>query len=783
MSTIDLHKVDRIIARVGATPDAVIPILQAIQDEFHYLPPEALAHVCTVTEVHPSAVLGVSTFYDQFRHQPCGKHLIRVCHGTACHVKGAELTQEAIERALNVPDGDDTDPTGAYTIEPVACLGCCTLAPVVQIDESIYSGQTSGAVESMLRDFERRQQSAGAAAPATPAGGAQGTIKICLDSCCVANGCDKTHAALAAATSRYRLPVIVERVGCVSMCHRTPMVKVVTPGGETVVYDSVTAELARSLVDRHFTPTGLWQRLRRGASNLLDVFAGEAKPPIERREVDARDPGVCGFMGRQRHVVTEHLGRIDPLDYEAYIQHDGMRALNRCLDGELTGDEVIHTVVASGLRGRGGGGFPVGRKWQIVRDAPSSTKYVVCNGDEGDPGAFMDRVLLESFPYRVIEGVCIAAFAVGAAEAVFYIRAEYPKAVTSIRHAIDQVARCGLLDRMPTPNGEPFTLTVRQGAGAFVCGEETALIASLEGKRGMPRRRPPYPSERGLDGQPTLVNNVETLANLPWLLRNGCQAFKAIGTPCSPGTKVFSLAGKVKRGGLIEVPTGITVRQVVDEVGGGVGEGRTFKAVQIGGPSGGCLPASLADTPIDFDALQHAGAIMGSGGLVVLDDTDCMVDLARYFLSFTQDQSCGKCTFCRVGTRRMLDILDRICAGEGRRGDLEVLEQLSQQVMHGSLCGLGATAPNPVLSTLRYFRDEYEAHLEGRCPAGRCKALIDYRINDNCIGCTICAQNCPADAIALTPYQPHVIDEAKCTRCDVCRGVCPHDAVDVVSFK
>ncbi|MEN6498116.1 MAG: NADH-ubiquinone oxidoreductase-F iron-sulfur binding region domain-containing protein, partial [Thermoguttaceae bacterium] len=504
----------------------------------------------------------------------------------------------------------------------------------------------------------------------------------------------------------------------------------------------------------------------------------EGEDPLVRHAIDVRDPPVCAFLGHQRRLATELCGLIDPLDLDEYLRHDGFKALQRCLD-EITPEAIIEEVKSSGLRGRGGAGFPTGLKWSRVYNAQSDVKYLICNGDEGDPGAFMDRMLLESFPYRVIEGMAIAARAVGAHEGIFYIRAEYPLAVQRIREALKRCEVRGLLGDSAMAGGFRFHLTVKEGAGAFVCGEETALLASLEGKRGMPRLRPPFPADQGLWGKPTLVNNVETYSLVPWILRHGAKTFAALGTEKSKGTKVFALAGKIRRGGLIEVPMGVTLRQIVEEIGGGVPEGRQFKAVQVGGPSGGCVPAELANTPVDYEALTAVGAIMGSGGLVVLDDSDCMVDIARYFLRFTQDQSCGKCTFCRIGTRRMLDILDRICIGQGKPGDLEELEQLARSVSAGSICGLGRTAPNPVLSTLRYFRHEYEAHLAGRCPAGKCKELIKYRVTDRCIGCTLCAQQCPVDAIPMTPYRPHTIDLDVCTRCDTCRVVCPTGAIVV----
>ncbi len=404
---------------------------------------------------------------------------------------------------------------------------------------------------------------------------------------------------------------------------------------------------------------------------------------------------------------------------------------------------------------------------------------MICNGDEGDPGAFMDRLVLESDPHRVVEGLAIAAYAIGAVEGFFYIRAEYPLAVRRIRAAIRDAEARGFLGASVCGSAHSLHLEVREGAGAFVCGEETALILSLEGQRGMPRLRPPFPAERGFRGQPTLINNVETLAAIPWIVRHGAEAFAALGTATSTGTKVFALAGKIERGGLIEVPMGITIREIVEDIGGGIKQGRRFKAVQIGGPSGGCIPERLADTPIDYDALARTGAIMGSGGLVVLDERDCMVDMARFFLRFTQAESCGKCTFCRIGTKRMLEILDRLCEGLGRPDDISKLETLADYVSRGSLCGLGQTAPNPVSTTLRYFRDEYEAHLHGRCPAGRCTSLIEYRITDKCIGCTLCAQACPVDAIAYRPYERHEIDSLKCTRCDMCFQACKDDAIEI----
>ncbi len=781
--SLDLSFVDQTIERLGRGREQVIPVLQAIQGHYRYLPQEALERVCRLSDITPAAITGVSTFYTQFRHRPVGDHLISICHGTACHVKGSGLIQEAFERHLGMTNGDDTDPTGRFTIEPVACLGCCTLAPVVQIDGVTYGRLTPHKVPEVVADFLHHGRNGGPRRPrreaAAPASGPLGEIRIGLGSCCVAQGSGKVHEAIGQVLAETGAPAAVKRVGCVGMCHQTPLVELVPPDGPPRLFARMAPEDVRAVVLSHFRPRGFWNRMGFSLSRLLDrVLTDEVEEPVRRHAIDVRDGPVCAFLGRQKHIATEYCGQIDPTDVEEYLRHDGFQGLRRSIE-ELAPERVVEEIQASGLRGRGGAGFPSGVKWERVRLAQGEKKYIVCNGDEGDPGAFMDRMLLESFPYRIIEGMAIAARAVGADEGFFYIRAEYPLAVTRIREAIRVCHARGILGENAHGGELRLRLAVMEGAGAFVCGEETALLNSLQGERGMPRLRPPYPAEAGLWGRPTLVNNVETYALVPWIMRHGAAAFAALGTEKSKGTKVFALAGKVARGGLIEVPMGSTIRQIVEEIGGGVAGGRRLKAVQIGGPSGGCVPAHLADTPVDYEALSQVGAIMGSGGLVVLDDTDCMVDIARYFLKFTQDQSCGKCTYCRVGTRRMLDILDRICTGGGKPSDLDDLEQLARTISAGSICGLGKTAPNPVLSTLRYFRDEYEAHLAGRCPAGKCKDLIDYRINEKCIGCTLCAQHCPVDAIPMTPYVRHRIDLDACTRCDTCRQVCPEEAVEV----
>ena len=776
--------IDQIIEETGRGADAVIPILHAVQNKYKYLPQTALERICDKTEITPAAIFGVSTFYSKFRHSPVGDHIIQVCTGTACHVKGSEQVVDAFYRELEIPDNHDTDQAGQFTIQRVACLGCCTLAPVVQIDGITYGHASADGVAHILNDFlllDHKKQTAEIRQSEISEN--QGEIRIGLGSCCVASGSELVKQALENTLVETGIQTNIKRVGCVGMCHRVPLLEVVPMDKEPVLYDKVKADDVKDIVLRHFKPIRLRDRISNSAIQFIEnMLADEISNPVTRLSVDIRDPHISMFRDRQQHIATEHAGKIDPLDMEEYKRHEGFMALK---DGlfNLSPAELIEKIKSSGLRGRGGAGFPTGQKWAIANQIKDDKKFIICNGDEGDPGAFMDRMILESYPFRVIEGMILAAHAIGAHEGYFYIRAEYPLAVRRIQNALTQCEEAGLLGDNIMNSGFSLNLRIMQGAGAFVCGEETALIASIEGKRGMPSFRPPYPVQKGLWGHSTVVNNCETFALVPWIIRNGPEAFASIGTQKSKGTKVFSLAGKIKRGGLIEVPMGITIREIVDEIGGGIENGKHFKAVQIGGPSGGCVPATLADTKVDYEDLLNVGAMMGSGGLLVMDESDCMVDISRYFLTFTCNQSCGKCTHCRIGTRRMLDILEKICNGEGKNDDLIKLEELANQTKQGSLCGLGKTAPNPVLSTLTYFREEYEAHLEGICPAKSCKALIRYHITDECIGCTICSQKCPVDAIPAVPYQVHEINQEKCTKCDICRQVCPQDTVEIVSYK
>ena len=583
-------------------------------------------------------------------------------------------------------------------------------------------------------------------------------VLVCSGTACLSSGSEAVKRALLEAISTHGIAdeVRIVETGCMGPCELGPVMLVYPEG---TFYVKVKPEDVEEIVVEHFLKGRPVRRL---------LWAQGAPAPKEPP-----------FFARQKKVVLSNCGAIDPEEIEEYIAAGGYEALGRVLT-EMSQDEVIEEIKRSGLRGRGGAGFPTGVKWELVRKAPGSEKYVICNADEGDPGAFMDRAILEGDPHAVLEGMAIAAYAVGAKRGYIYVRAEYPLAIQRLKRAISQAREYGLLGDDIFESGFSFDVELRMGAGAFVCGEETALIASIEGRRGEPRPRPPYPAQSGLWGKPTLINNVETFANVRHIVQNGAEWFSAIGTETSKGTKVFALAGQVKNTGLVEVPMGITLRELIFEVGGGVPEGRKFKAVQIGGPSGGCLPEELLDVPVDYESLREHGAIMGSGGVIVLDDSACMVNVAKFFLQFTADESCGKCPPCRVGTQMMLEILNRITEGRGTEEDLERLEELAQLVKSASLCGLGQTAPNPVLSTLRYFRDEYLAHIrEGACPAGVCPALIHYEIDPElCRGCDACRRACPTGAIQGTPGKPpYTLDQSRCIRCGACLAACPFGAI------
>lgn len=597
-------------------------------------------------------------------------------------------------------------------------------------------------------------------------------ILICAGTGCIANGSLKVYEAIKAEVEKRNAYVTVEMLlegkegtsvvtsGCHGFCEMGPLVRV-EPGG--ILYTRVKPEDAADLVTALMEGKEPVDRLLYRHPVTGTVYAEEHEIP---------------FYHNQERTVLGNCGVIDPEELREYIAKGGYQALAKVIT-EMKPAEVCQEILKSGLRGRGGGGFPTGRKWEATLMSPGDKKYVVCNGDEGDPGAFMDRSVMEGDPHKVLEGMAIAGFAVGADEGYIYVRAEYPLAIQRLKKAVKEALDNGLLGNNILGTGFNFKIKIKEGAGAFVCGEETALIASIEGERGMPRPKPPFPAQSGLWGKPTLINNVETFANVPIVINRGAEAFRSIGTEKSPGTKTFALTGQVANTGLIEVPMGITLREIVFDIGGGLRDGKQFKAVQIGGPSGGCLTEKHLDMPLDFDSLLSAGAMIGSGGLVVMDQKTCMVEVARYFMNFTQNESCGKCVPCREGTKRLLEILERAVNGEGRAEDVEILEDLAEAVKDGSLCGLGKTAPNPVLTMLKYFKDEYIAHvIDKKCPSGECKALAAYAIDPElCKGCTKCSKVCPVSAISGEVRNPFVIDPEKCIKCGACVSTCPFKAI------
>ncbi|MEI6681698.1 MAG: NADH-quinone oxidoreductase subunit NuoF [Bacteroidota bacterium] len=585
------------------------------------------------------------------------------------------------------------------------------------------------------------------------------TVTVGLGSCGIAAGANKTYEKIKALKETEKLDFDLKKTSCVGMCYREPLVEITDETG-TYLYGEVNADRAVEVIEKHI--------------NQHD--------PIRDYIVytDLFDAPENDFIGAQVKIVLRNCGYMDPESIEEYESRDGYRAIKMIAAEKTSREMVIDTILKSGLRGRGGGGFPTGLKWKFANANKSAEKYVICNADEGDPGAFMDRSVLEGDPHSVLEGMIIAAYAIEATGGVIYCRAEYPLAIKRLNIAIKQAHARGYLGKnIFGIEGFNLDIYIKEGAGAFVCGEETALIASIEGERGMPRKRPPFPAGSGLWKKPTNINNVETFANIPWIIIHGSEAYASYGTEKSKGTKVFALAGKVAHSGLVEVPMGMTIRDVIFKLGGGIKNNKRFKAVQMGGPSGGCIPEFLSDTIVDYDSVNATGAIMGSGGMVVMDETTCMVDVAKFFLDFTCKESCGKCTFCRMGTKRMLEILDRITKGNGKEGDLEKLEELAYQIKDNSLCGLGQTAPNPVLTTIRYFRDEYEAHINHKkCPAKVCRPLLTYKVDaEKCTGCLVCSKNCPVKAITGERKKPHFINQELCTKCGVCFSKCKFESI------
>ncbi|MGM0396218.1 MAG: NADH-quinone oxidoreductase subunit NuoF [Bacillota bacterium] len=578
-------------------------------------------------------------------------------------------------------------------------------------------------------------------------------VVVGLGSCGIAAGARKVYEKLDNQVKNLGLDIDLEIAGCVGMCHLEPIVDIYDDEGRMERFVKVSGDKVIELVEKKLV-----------------------KEEVSTYKISSIDEEA---LEKQVRIAIENCGIINPERIEEYIEKGGYEALQKCLK-ELSQKQVIDEIRDSGLRGRGGAGFPTWFKWNAALQEKNTPKFMVCNADEGDPGAFMDRSILEGDPHRLLEGMTIGAYAIGAEEGIIYVRAEYPLAIKRLDIAIKQAREAGYLGKNIFGTDFNFDIRIKAGAGAFVCGEETALIASLEGERGMPRLKPPFPAQKGYYGQPTNINNVETFANVPWIIRKGGDAFAAYGTAKSKGTKVFALTGKIKKGGLLEVPMGMPIKDIIYGIGGGILNDKEFKAVQMGGPSGGCIPAHISDTTVDYESLGKVGAIMGSGGMVVMDESTCMVEMARFFLDFTRKESCGKCIHCRLGTKRMLEILERIVNGDGKEGDIELLENLAVEVKDGSLCGLGQTAPNPVLSTIRYFRNEYEAHIhDKKCPAKACKALLTYEIQDNCIGCGMCKRNCPVEAISGEPKLIHKIDQDICIKCGKCYEVCKFDAITI----
>ena len=738
---VDLSLMEGILRKYQDDPTSLIMILQQAQSIYGYLPQEVIYHVAERTGNSPAKVMGVATFYSYFRLKPMGTYQIMLCDGPACHVNGSERIRTAITQELGIGNGETTE-DGMFTLNEVACLGCCSLAPVMMINGDTYGNLTPEKTIKILRKLRERESGQGI------------RILVGQGSCGVSAGAARVAKVLSGhmtATDSFT----VETTGCIGMCYLEPIVDIYE--GDKLLHRLVRVTETDAL--------GIVEAVRKNDFSKLEaMFISDE---------DAR------FLKKQKRVALRNCGVVNPTSIDDYINHDGYKALDKAL--QMEPEQVIEEIKVSGLAGRGGAGFPTWFKWDAARKAEGENKYLICNADEGDPGAFMDRAVIESDPHTLIEGMLIGAYAIGASEMFVYIRAEYPLAVERLGHAIEQARSRGLLGENILGSGFSCDLNIKIGAGAFVCGEETALIESMEGKRGMPRLKPPFPAQSGYLNEPSNINNVETFANVAWIIQNGGAAFSAMGTENSKGTKVFALTGKVQRGGLVEVPMGKSLKDVIFDIAGGIKDGRKYKAVQMGGPSGGCIPAALQDTPIDYKALSATGAIMGSGGMVVMDDSTCMVNIARFFLDFTARESCGKCVPCRIGTTRMMEILNRICDGQGQEGDIELLEELCLSIKDGSLCGLGQTAPNPVLTTIRYFRDEYEAHIrDKKCPACECSALLTISIDPaKCTGCTVCARKCPVECISGERKEPHVIDQAACIKCKQCVSSCKFGAIVV----
>ncbi len=790
----EINELKAIIDKWNSDPEYVIEMMQDIQDCFKHISKTAVDLICIYTGTPKAAIYHIATFYKSFSLEPKGEILIQVCVGTACHVRGAHNVLTSFERALGIRDGETTEDK-KYSLEGVRCLGACSIAPVIKIGEDVIGNVQAKGVAKILKNYTaettaepfNREKIYGNDMARIKKGdlekiqarhqetmsGYKGSLMVCTGTGCVsAKGLNIRDRLVQKLKARnLENDYLVVGTGCNGFCAAGPIV-VVQPRG--VFYQKVTEDDIGAIIDDHLVGGEI-------AEHLLykDPQSGITCTKMEEIE----------FFTEQQLIALRNKGLIDPENIDHYISRDGYRALAKAL--EMDSDNIIKEVIDSGLRGRGGGGFPAGIKWQSCKKAMEERgeiSYIVCNADEGDPGAFMDRSIIETDPHTVIEGMLIAAKALKAEEGFIYIRKEYPLALKRLNKALQQARERGLLGDSIMGTDFSFDIYIHQGAGAFVCGESTALMASMSGKAGEPRAKYIHNVEYGYRDKPTVLNNVETWANIPEIILKGSNWFAALGTGDvsgnpwngSSGTKVFSLVGNVNNTGLVEVPMGITLNDIIYKIGGGIPNGRKFKAIQTGGPSGGCIPENMLDMEVDFDSLTEAGSMMGSGGMIVMDDQTCMVDVARYFINFLIDESCGKCTACREGLFALRKILTRITRGEGRDGDLDRLRELSETIAETSLCQLGGTAPNPVLTTLRYFYAEYEKHIKDKtCPAGVCTELITYSINDNCTGCVICAKNCPTEAVSGKPKELHTINQGNCIKCGICLESCKYNAVEV----